>query len=168
MFATLSDPKPAHDTAAHYPIQESLGHLISLTHRELQPLLERRVRAYGLAYGTWFYLRALWVEDGVSQRVLADRVGASQPSTLAALRKLSDQGLVTILTDASDRRRQCVRLTAKGRALRGKLLPRVAEINAVALAGLTALEIAALRRMLARVQANAARENAQNRRGEKA
>ena len=165
MFAATNDARRRDLSAADYAIAESLGHLISLTHRQLQPMLERRVLAHGITYGTWFYLRALWDEDGVSQRELAERVGASQPSTLAALRKLKDEGLVTLEADRVDRRCLNVRLTPKGRGLRGKLLPRVAEINAVALAGLTELEVGALRRVLARIQANASRENANHRGG---
>lgn len=138
-----------------YPVRESIGHLINLTHRQIQPLLEERVREYGVSYGTWFFLRALWEEDGVSQAALAERVGASQPTTLAALRKLAAQGLVALKDDRTDRRKFRVVLTAKGRALRSVLIPRVAEINGVVLRGLATHEVNQLRRMLKIIQKNA-------------
>jgi DNA-binding MarR family transcriptional regulator len=139
----------------NYPVSESIGHLINLTHRKLQPLLEERVRKYGLSYGTWFFLRALWEEDGVSKAELAERVGASQPTTLAALRKLAEQGFVSIRNDRSDKRKFRVMLTAKGRALHPVLIPRVAEINGVLLKGLKTSEADQLRRMLKIIQVNA-------------
>ena len=138
-----------------YPVRESIGHLINLTHRQIQPLLEERVRDYGVSYGTWFFLRALWEEDGVSQAALAERVGASQPTTLAALRKLAAQGLVALKDDRADRRKFRVMLTAKGRALHAVLIPRVAEINGVVLRGLSRSEVNDLRRMLKLIQKNA-------------
>lgn len=138
-----------------YPIDESIGHLINLTHRRLQPMLEHRIRAYGLSYGVWFFLRALWEEDGISQRELADRVGTSEPTALAALRKLQAMGLVSLGDDLRDRRRWSVRLTAKSRALKARLLPSVKEINAVVLKGLTPREVDELRRMLRIIRRNA-------------
>ena len=138
-----------------YPVSESIGHLINLTHRQIQPLLEERVREYGVSYGTWFFLRALWEEDGVSQAALAERVGASQPTTLAALRKLAGLGLVALKDDRADRRKFRVMLTAKGRALHEVLIPRVAEINGVVLRGLSPSEVNELRRMLKLIQKNA-------------
>jgi DNA-binding MarR family transcriptional regulator len=138
-----------------YPIDESIGHLINLTHRRLQPMLERRIRSYGLSYGVWFFLRALWEEDGISQREVADRVGTSEPTALAALRKLQAMGLVSLGDDLRDRRRWSVRLTAKSRALKARLLPSVKEINAVVLKGLTPREVDELRRMLRIIRRNA-------------
>jgi DNA-binding MarR family transcriptional regulator len=138
-----------------YPIDESIGHLINLTHRRLQPLLEHRIRSYGLSYGVWFFLRYLWEEDGISQRELADRVGTSEPTALAALRKLQAMGLVSLGDDLRDRRRWSVRLTAKSRALKARLLPSVKEINAVVLKGLTPREVDELRRMLKIIRRNA-------------
>lgn len=138
-----------------YPIDESIGHLINLTHRRLQPLLEHRIRSYGLSYGVWFFLRYLWEEDGISQRELADRVGTSEPTALAALRKLQAMGLVSLGDDLRDGRRWSVRLTAKSRALKARLLPSVKEINAVVLKGLTPREVDELRRMLKIIRRNA-------------
>lgn len=144
-----------------YPVSESIGHLVNLVHRKLQPLLEARVRDVGLSYGTWFFLRALWERDGVSQTELAERVGASQPTTLAALRALRDRGYVRLADDRDDARRWRVMLTAKGRALRETLIPRVATINGVVLRGLSDREADELRRMLRVIQANAERDLAE-------
>lgn len=139
-----------------YPLQDSIGFLISSTHRTLRPLLESRVSGAGVSYGMWFFLRVLWDEDGMSQREIADRVGMSKPTTLAALRKLERLKLVELKPDATDGRRVQVFLTKKGRALEGELLPNVEEINTIVLRGLTKADVKELRRMLSTIQANAA------------
>jgi DNA-binding MarR family transcriptional regulator len=138
-----------------YSIEQSIGYLVSLTHRKLQPLLERRVRPYGVSYGTWFFLRALWDKDDISQRELARRTGTSPPTTLAALRTLKQKGFVSVKTDRQDRRRLKIVLTEKGRGLRDKLIPRVAEINTVVLDGLSKRNVEHLQRMLWIVKENA-------------
>jgi DNA-binding MarR family transcriptional regulator len=142
-----------------YPMRDSIGHLVNLTHRKLQPMLERRVKAYGLSYGTWFFLRALWEKDGGTQRELAARVGASEPTTLYAVRELARRGLVMLRTDRHDRRRLDIGLTKKARDLYRVLIPSVAEINGVLLNGLRRREVSELRRMLRIIKDNTARDN---------
>ncbi|MCW5773969.1 MAG: hypothetical protein KIT16_20165, partial [Rhodospirillaceae bacterium] len=53
-----------------------------------------------------------------------------------------------------DRRKTVVRLTKRGRDLRGKLAAIVEEVEALGLAGLTAAEIAAFKRVTVKIQRN--------------
>jgi DNA-binding MarR family transcriptional regulator len=138
-----------------YPIRESIGHLITVTNRMLQPVLEQKVRDQGVTYGTWFFLRVLWEKDGISQGELSKRVATSAPTTIAALNKMKAGGLVAVRDDPQDGRRLIVSLTAKGRRLEGVLLPRLAELNTDLMQGLKKGEIAELRRMLRVIQGNA-------------
>jgi DNA-binding MarR family transcriptional regulator len=140
---------------ALYPSGQSIGRLISVTSRKLQPLLEQRVRDQGVSYGTFYFLRALWEEDRVSQGELSTRVRTSAPTTMAALDKLRRDGLVRIKDDPRDGRRLIVALTAKGRRLEDVLLPRLERLNRTLLRGLSRGEIEDLRRMLRLIQENA-------------
>jgi MarR family transcriptional regulator, organic hydroperoxide resistance regulator len=140
-----------------YPAAHSIGRLISLTSLKLQPLLEQRVRDQGVSYSTFFFLRALWEGEGVSQGELSSRVVASAPTTMAALYTLKDAGLVTIKDDPRDGRRTVIGLTARGRAMERILLPRLARLNRQLLDGLSRQDVAALRRMLRTIQENAKR-----------
>jgi len=123
--------------------------------RALNPLLENRVQPYGISQGTWFFIRALWDQDGVSQRQLAHTVGASAPTALAALRNLEAGGFVVLKSDTKDRRRTIIYLTPKGRALQYRLIPAVASINPKVLKGLSAPEIQNLLRVLQLLKRNA-------------
>lgn len=140
---------------ALYPSGQSIGRLISVTSRKLQPLLEQRVRDQGVSYGTFYFLRALWEEDRLSQGELASRVRTSAPTTMAALDKLRRDGLVSIRDDPRDGRRLIVALTAKGRRMEDILLPRLERLNQALLRGLSTSQVAALRRMLHLIQDNA-------------
>jgi MarR family transcriptional regulator, organic hydroperoxide resistance regulator len=138
-----------------YPIDQSIGGTMSQIMRALNPLLENRVQPYGISQGTWFFIRALWDQDGVSQRQLAYAVGASAPTTLAALRNLEAGGFVALKSDARDRRRTIIYLTPKGRDLQHKLIPAVASINPKVLKGLSRAEVQNLLRVLQILKRNA-------------
>src|SRR5690606_30174136 len=94
-------------------------------------------------------------EDDISQSELSARVSVSQSTTIAALRKLEQQDLVTLTRDERDRRSIRVGLTEKGRSLKEEMLPRVEEINKILLHGLSDEEASELLRLLRKVGDNA-------------
>jgi DNA-binding MarR family transcriptional regulator len=98
----------------------------------------------------------LWREDGLTQRELSRRVGMREPTTVIALKSLERSGFVTRQKSVEDRRKVHVFLTPQARALEAVLLPAVAEVNALALAGLTPAEIDVLRKALTQVGRNLA------------
>ncbi len=147
-----------------YPMEKSIGGTMSQILRLLNPLLELRVQKYGISQGTWFFVRSLWDEDGISQRELSDRVGTSAPTTLAAVRALKAGGFVKLKNDPNDRRRTVVFLTAKGKALQHSLIPEVAGINPMVLKGFSNAEVGNLLNMLQRLRRNAEEAYAAERR----
>ena len=101
-----------------------------------------------------YFLRALWVEDGLTQRDLSNRVGFSAPTTLEQLRKMEKHGLITMERDVSDRRKSKVILKPEAKRLKVPLLKHVDEMNRVAFSGFSAAETETLRHMLERVREN--------------
>ena len=144
-------------TIRGYPVEESLGGMLSQIVRILNPWFDLTMQEFGITYGTWPYMRELLKGDGISQRELAKRVGSSPPTALAAIRALEAIGYVASTADASDRRRIIVHLTQKGRAVEREIIPCVASMNPQVLKGLTKSEVAALFRMLQTINANAVR-----------
>ncbi|MBN9473973.1 MAG: MarR family transcriptional regulator [Burkholderiales bacterium] len=137
-----------------YPIDRSIGFLLGRTFRRLRPIMEQQINSAGISYGMWFFLRALWEKDGVSQREIAEMVGLTQPTAWAALRKLEAQKMVTLQPDSEDKRKVLVALTEKGRSLEEVLLPRVENINEVALQGISKTDLATFMRVLGRIENN--------------
>ncbi|MGP1395089.1 MAG: MarR family winged helix-turn-helix transcriptional regulator [Inquilinaceae bacterium] len=114
--------------------------------------LAERIAAHGVSIGQWYFLRALWEEDGLTQRDLSHRVGMMEPTTVTALNGMERQGLVKRVRNPQDRRKMNVFLTMKGKSLRSKLMPLEDEVNNRAVSGLnggvqTDLELA-LRRVI--------------------
>lgn len=122
--------------------------------------LRARLRPHGMTPGQWFFLRALWAEEGLSQRELSRRVGTTEPTTASALRLLEKNGLIKRVRNQSDRRTINIFLTDRARTLQEKLMPQAMAVNRVATDGFTEAEMNQFRDILLRMKANLANESA--------
>jgi DNA-binding MarR family transcriptional regulator len=148
-----SDRDTVGDPFHHTPGQ-SLGYLVRDTYRSFTRELEARISEAGVSIGQWYFLRALWEEDGLTQRELSRRVRMMEPTTVTAVNAMERRGLVRRDRDPEDRRKIRVLLTPKGRDLQGRLLPCAKSVNEMAAAGLSEDEVATLRHLLGRVRRN--------------
>ncbi len=140
--------------AVDFPPRLSSGYLVRDAHRAFQRLLERRIAPYGVARGQWYFLRVLWNHDGLSQRELSARVGMMEPTTVIALRSMERAGLIHRVRSSDDKRKVRVMLTAKAKRLRNELLDVARGITDEAEEGISARDLAAFRRVIARMTAN--------------
>ena len=140
--------------AADLPFAESVGYQIRSTHRSLQRFLLLKIEPHGVTLGMWYFLRALWHEDGLTQRELSRRVGTMEPTTLSAILNMEKKGLVRRARNKKDRRKWHVHLTPRGRALKAKLIPLAREVVDTAVKGLSRREVRQLLDGLAEVQKN--------------
>src|SRR3984885_9630384 len=91
---SVAKTKPPARRAGEFPPQSSSGYLVRDAHRAFQRLLERRIGPFGVSRGQWYFLRVLWITDGLSQRELSARVGMMEPTTVIALRSMEKSGLI--------------------------------------------------------------------------
>lgn len=139
---------------ADFPFAESVGYQIRCTHRALQRFLQLKIEPHGVTVGMWYFLRALWNEDGLNQRELSHRVGTMEPTTLSAILNMEKKGLVRRVQNKKDRRKWHVHLTPKGRALKAELIPLAREVVDAAVQSLSRKEVKQLLEGLAEVQKN--------------
>lgn len=137
-----------------FPVAESIGYQIRRTHRALQRFLQLKIEPHGVTLGMWYFLRALWHEDGLNQRELSRRVGTMEPTTLSAILNMEKKGLVRRVQNKKDRRKWHVHLTPKGRALKAELIPLAREVVDIAVQSLSRKEVRQLLEGLAEVQKN--------------
>jgi len=136
----------------------SLGYLCRIAFRNFSRALEKRTLPYGVTAGQWRFLRVLWLEDGLTQRELSRRVGMREPTTVTALKGMEKAALVRRQQSVEDRRKIHVFLTPKAKALQATLAPFIAEVNEIAIQGLSPDEVRMLRRLLQHVGRNLAPE----------
>ena len=122
---TVVTQAPARKTARlpqRQRLDESLGFLIAEAERASKRVLFARIADHGIRRGGWFVLRALWENEGMTQRELAQRLGLMETSVLEMVRALEGDGLVSRTRDPEDERRVMIALTGKGSALRDKAM----------------------------------------------
>jgi len=138
------------------PFAISVGYQLRMAHRATQRYLQGRIEPHGVTLGMWYFLRALWQEDGLTQRELSRRIGTMEPTTLSAIASMEKSGLVERERDAVDRRKLHIRLTPKGKALKAQLLPLAAGVVEKATEGFSAQDKERFLTYLAMVQRNLA------------
>ena len=138
------------------PLEDSFGFQIRDLNRAMQRALQQRIQPGGVTLGAWYYLRALWEEESLTQRELATRTGMQEPTAVIALRGMEQAGWITRDRSTQDRRKVHIRLTESGRALRETMLPAPRAVIALATQGMSEVEVATLLRLLRQARANLA------------
>ena len=137
---------------------DRLAHILKDTMRGLARALHARIAAHEVSIGHWAFLRILWDGDGLTQRELSEQSGLSDPTTFTAMQAMERLGLVERSRDPGDRRRVCVFLTPKGRALKDRLAPLAEEVSAIALQGVSPGAVAATQDTLLAMTENLTRD----------
>jgi MarR family transcriptional regulator, organic hydroperoxide resistance regulator len=136
----------------------SLGYQVRRCHRRFDRLLSAYLAKHKLKTGFWYYLRVLWLRDGVTQKYLSDMTNVTENTTVAMINAMLRQGLVQRAKDKDDRRKLRITLTDHGRALEKELMQYAIDINKVAVAGIEPREVEICRSVLERISANLAAE----------
>ncbi len=126
----------------------------ALVSRLVSRALATRLGPKGIGYGQFPVLVSLWQEDGVTQKVLSERVRIEAPTMVRTLDRMEREGLVKRMRSETDRRRIHIRLSKKGANLERQLVPLAAEVNDTALAGITKKDRRQLDDLLARLIVN--------------
>ncbi len=155
--ARADDPDKEGEGAAskvHFPLEASVGYQIRMVYRGMQRLLHTRIGPHGVNLGMWYYLRALWSEDGLTQSELSRRIGTMEPTTLGAIQSMERSGLVRRVRSEDDRRKVHIHLTKKGRDLERMLMPLAVEVVDTSVAGLSPAEVKLLLKFLRSIRNN--------------
>jgi len=140
-----------------YPLEASVGYQLRRTYRFLAQELQVCLLPHEIPIGMWYFLRVLWEQDGLTQREISERVGATAPTTVEQLRNMERRGFITRVRDPEDRRKVRVFLDASGWALKPMLLPFAEYVVGRAIEGLSEDQVGVLRLVLRRMQDNIAR-----------
>jgi MarR family transcriptional regulator, lower aerobic nicotinate degradation pathway regulator len=142
---------PSGRGAVAYALEDQAGHLLRRAYQRHTAIFAAHIGRGQPTATQWAALFKLREMGEVSQTELG-RVTAVDAATLQGLiRRLAERGLVAQAPDAADRRRNTLRLTARGEALVAACLPRAARITERTLAPLSPAERRTLLRLLKRL-----------------
>src|SRR6185312_9414992 len=157
------DRQPTREILRHWREavpNDRLAHLVKDASRSFVRALQMRLVEHGVSPGHWNFLRILWEHDGLTQRELSEQAGVMEPTTFSALKGMELAGYVERRQMPDNRKNVYVFLTARGRALKRKLLPLAEEVNRAAIQGIAPAELALVRRALLVLLANLERDGA--------
>jgi len=140
------------NTDDYFDPEDTVGFLLWDANRAMNREFSDRIARHGVTLGLWPFLRALWETDGLTQRELSEKVRMKGPTTVAALNKLEDKGLVRRQSNKNDARKINVFLTPEGRKIYRKVIPEVETVNRQVLSELSEKEQAAFKDMIRRMR----------------
>ena len=123
--------------------RETVGYLLRQVNIALSRALQRRLARYNLTSPQMIFMREIWLEEGLSQRELSERVGTAESTTVAALRVLERRRLIKRIARPLDRRSIRVFLTPQGRRLERDVVPKISQVTERVGSGLSRRELAA-------------------------
>jgi len=117
-------------------------------------MLRQALKPLRIEVDQWRILASLHEREGCSVTALADTTAMERTTLTRALARMGAKHLVERRRDEFDRRATRLRLSAKGRRLYERALPIVLKQNDLAVVGMHADEVAALRAQLWRIIPN--------------
>jgi DNA-binding MarR family transcriptional regulator len=127
---------------------QSLGYLIRYAHRAFVKALAQELEPHGIRTGEWTALRVLWMDEGLTQVELADRMRVEKASLTGILGALEAKGLIVRERNPRDRRKVNLRLTAAGRRMERRLIACGRAVNDKAARGLPPARVRDMRALL--------------------
>jgi MarR family transcriptional regulator for hemolysin len=137
------------------PQTEPIGLEVARTGRALSLRFNDALAGAGGSLPQWLILTALKRGDHTMQRDIAAAIGIEGATLTHHLNHMETEGLVRRERVPGNRRTQTVTLTPAGEALFATLLGAVVAFDQQLSAGFSDPELASMRRLLARLRANA-------------
>jgi DNA-binding MarR family transcriptional regulator len=133
-----------------------IGFLVHDVSRLRQILFDQEMRPHGVTRAQWWALAQLSRngEGGMAQAELARFLGLGKVAVGATIERLEQGGLVVRRPDALDRRVNRIFVTAKGRAILGRMVEVGRRLNKVVLDGLPPGDLEVADRVLTEIRRN--------------
>lgn len=135
-----------------------LGMRLARTHRLWRAALDKALKPLGMTQSRWLTLFILnRLGDGVSQKVLAERVGIEGPTLVRLLDSLQRQDLIERRQDEEDKRSKRIHLTPTAKPLLEKIEFIAEEVRQNILSGMSEAQQGELQTLLQHIETNAVR-----------
>jgi MarR family transcriptional regulator for hemolysin len=137
-----------------YDFENSVGFWICTASHAFQRAFNEELAPQGVTYRQAQVLANLALEGNLSQTDLAERMGIEPPTLVGILDRMERDGWIRRDGDKADRRRKLIQPTAAAKPAWAKVVSVAKRVRERAGRGLSAVELAQLKRLLSVVQAN--------------
>jgi len=136
--------------------QNSIGLIVKSTEKAIGYALDLEIKEKcGLTGGQWKVVVALSIQDGVSQKELADLVFVEGPTLVPILDKMEKTGFIKRKPNLKDRRTNNIFLTSKAQKLSLDIVDCILYIRSVVTKNISENEIKIVKNILKTMTLNA-------------
>ena len=136
--------------------ENSLGLAIKNTSKSLERALDNELRGqYGLSGGQWKVILSLSIQNGLSQKDLAEKIFVDSTTLVPIIDSMEKKGLVERRTDPNDRRNNNVFLTAKSESVVEPIMEILLRMRKIFFKNISESDIEFTKNILKKITANA-------------
>lgn len=137
-----------------YDFENSVGFWVCQASHALQRAFNEELAPQGVTYRQAQVLGCLALEGQLAQTDLAERMRIEPPTLVGILDRMERDGWIRRDGDKTDRRRKFIQPTAAAKPVWTKIVAAAKRVRTRASAGLSAAQLAQLKKLLGMVQAN--------------
>lgn len=104
-----------------FDLEKCVAFVTNLASKTLSESLNNRLMKYNVTKSQWIAMYYIDKNNYLSQKDLAELMGASQPTITGILDRLEKQAYIERKEDANDKRRKVIGLTEEGKKINKKL-----------------------------------------------
>ena len=140
-------------------MHENIGKLTAAIHRNLQMILNNKLKDISIRSGQHDFLYVITLKEGITQKELSEWLYISKSTTAKAVKNLTDNGYIRKEKDAEDKRYDRLYLTEKGRQVSERVHETFAEVVGITTKHLSQSEIELATEILKKILDNVIAEN---------
>lgn len=140
-------------------MNESIGKLTAAIHRNLQIILNHKLKDISIRSGQHDFFYVISRNEGITQKVLSEWLYISKSTTAKAVKNLIDIGYVRKEKDTEDNRFDRLYLTDKGKQISAQMQEIFMEVVEITTKNLSPLEIKQTKELLKKILNNVLEEN---------
>ena len=133
----------------------SIGFIVNRTAKTYVKALDSELRKnVGVTFGQWKVLVMLSMEDGITQKEIANKLGLEAATLIPIIDKMEKQGFITRQVDEADRRNNRIYRTQKSEALWDQMIECAIKIRKISVKDISENHIAIMRQSLEKISEN--------------
>lgn len=140
-------------------MNESIGKLTAAIHRNLQIILNRKLKDISIRSGQHDFFYVISRNEGITQKELSEWLYISKSTTAKAVKNLMDYGYVRKEKDTEDNRYDRLYLTEKGKQITAQMQETFLEVVDITTRNLSPSEVEQTKELLKRILNNVLEEN---------
>ncbi|VVC05279.1 Transcriptional regulator SlyA [uncultured archaeon] len=139
-----------------FDFENTLGMAIKQSSKSLERAMDIELKELlGLSSGQWKIILALSIEDGFSQKDLAERIFVDSTTLVPIIDSMEKKELVERRTDTKDRRNNRIFLTEKSKSLVDPIMESIFRIRKVVYKNIPEHDLEFARNILKKITENA-------------